>query len=83
MRIYDLDGEIILEDEEHNLKIISDRTIYYKKKSDRQYKSTEHKVREGLSSYQKKVYLILLSQKITAKKEVQQKNRETSQNKTE
>lgn len=75
MRVYDLDGEVVLENDDYNLKIISDRTIYIQKKGGKQYKNTEYKVREGLTSHQKKLYLIMLSEKIDTKRN-QKKNEE-------
>lgn len=69
MRVYDTDGEVILESSEYNLKITSDRQLYLQKKGGKQYKSINREIREGLTSHQKKLYLIMLSEKIEKKRE--------------
>jgi hypothetical protein len=76
VRVYDEDGEVILESPEYNLKITSDRTIYIQKKRGKQYKNTDYKIKEGLTSHQKKLYLIMLSEKIQNKKENKNKKEE-------
>lgn len=63
MKVSYTDSEVIIYGDDLDFKIASDRAIYYKKSSDKQFTKTKYKCPLGLSKYEKEIWLMKLRQK--------------------
>lgn len=68
MQAYQKNGDTIVETDEFSLKIASDRTIYVKNYDDSSYQSLDVKIRKGMSTDSKIMFLENMTRKLQEKR---------------